>query len=74
MFCRQPQSNLLVIQCSKDVQFIFITHNKLTMELADILSGVTMREAGVSKLVSVNINDAVKIVSTRDNNISSRPS
>ena len=59
---------------SKDVQFIFITHNKLTMELADILSGVTMREAGVSKLVSVNINDAVKIVSTRDNNISSRPS
>ena len=44
------------------------------MELADILSGVTMREAGVSKLVSVNINDAVKIVSTRDNNISSRPS
>ena len=50
---------------SKDVQFIFITHNKLTMELADILSGVTMREAGVSKLVSVNINDAVKIATTR---------
>ncbi len=64
----------VVKEMSKDVQFIFITHNKLTMELADILSGVTMREAGVSKLVSVNINDAVKIVSTRDNNISSRPS
>ena len=64
----------VVREMSKDVQFIFITHNKLTMELADILSGVTMREAGVSKLVSVNINDAVKIASTRDNNISSRPS
>ena len=64
----------VVREMSKDVQFIFITHNKFTMELADILSGVTMREAGVSKLVSVNINDAVKIASTRDNNISSRPS
>ena len=64
----------VVREMSKDVQFIFITHNKRTMELADILSGVTMREAGVSKLVSVNINDAVKIASTRDNNISSRPS
>ena len=64
----------VVREMSKDVQFIFITHNKLTMELADILSGVTMREAGVSKLVSVNINDAVKIASTRDNNISSIPS
>ena len=64
----------VVKEMSKDVQFIFITHNKLTMELADILSGVTMREAGVSKLVSVNINDAVKIASKRENNISSRPS
>ncbi len=65
----------VVKEMSRDVQFIFITHNKLTMELADILSGVTMREAGVSKLVSVNINDAVKIASTRENNnISSRPS
>ena len=33
---------------SETVQFIFITHNKSTMELADILSGVTMREPGVS--------------------------
>ena len=46
---------------SKTVQFIFITHNKSTMELADILSGVTMKEAGVSKLVSVNINEAVDL-------------
>ena len=46
---------------SDSVQFIFITHNKLTMELADVLSGVTMREAGVSKLVSVNVNEAVRL-------------
>ena len=46
---------------SETVQFIFITHNKSTMELADILSGVTMKEAGVSKLVSVNVNEAVDL-------------
>ena len=65
----------VVKEMSKEVQFIFITHNKLTMELADILSGVTMREAGVSKLVSVNVNDAIKITTNNDESlVSSRPS
>jgi chromosome segregation protein len=41
------------------VQFIFITHNKVTMEMADQLSGVTMQEAGVSRLVSVDVEQAV---------------
>ena len=45
---------------SNSVQFIFITHNKSTMQIADVLSGVTMREAGVSKLVSVNVEDALE--------------
>ena len=51
----------VVKEMSENVQFIFITHNKSTMELADILSGVTMKEAGVSKLVSVNVNEAVDL-------------
>ena len=48
----------LVRKMSDRVQFIFITHSKTTMELADNLIGVTMREPGVSRLVSVDVNEA----------------
>ena len=58
----------VVKEMSQTVQFIFITHNKSTMELADVLSGVTMREAGVSKLVSVNVNEAVNLTSAKNIN------
>ncbi|NKB46224.1 MAG: chromosome segregation protein SMC [Legionellales bacterium] len=51
----------LVKQMSAQVQFIFITHNKVTMELADYLSGVTMRELGVSTIVSVDVSEAVAL-------------
>lgn len=52
----------LVKEMSKRVQFIFITHNKQTMELADQLSGVTMNEPGVSRLVSVDVAEAAEMV------------
>ncbi len=52
----------LVAEMSEDVQFIFITHNKITMELARQLIGVTMREPGVSRMVDVDIDAAAEMV------------
>jgi chromosome segregation protein len=49
----------LVKEMSRTVQFIFITHNKVAMEMADQLMGVTMHEPGVSRLVSVDVEEAV---------------
>jgi chromosome segregation protein len=51
----------IVREMSANVQFIFITHNKITMELASQLMGVTMSEPGVSRLVSVDIDEAVEL-------------
>jgi chromosome segregation protein len=51
----------MVREMSERVQFIFITHNKVTMEMARQLTGVTMHEPGVSRLVAVDIDDAVKM-------------
>jgi chromosome segregation protein len=47
----------LVRDMSRDTQFIVITHSRRTMEAADVLYGVTMEEAGCSRLVSVNFAD-----------------
>ncbi len=51
----------IVREMSERVQFIFITHNKTTMELASHLSGVTMQEPGVSRLVAVDVDEAVRL-------------
>ena len=51
----------MVREMSEKVQFIFITHNKVTMEAAHQLMGVTMHEPGTSRLVSVDVNEAVEL-------------
>lgn len=54
-FCR------LVEEMSKDVQFIYISHNKIAMEMAARLTGVTMAEPGVSRVVAVDIEKALEM-------------
>jgi hypothetical protein len=54
----------IVREMSEKVQFVFITHNKVTMEMSRQLSGVTMQEPGVSRLVSVDLDEAVKMAAS----------
>ena len=51
----------MVREMSEKVQFIFVSHNKATMEAASQLCGVTMREPGVSRLVQVDLAEAAKL-------------
>ena len=51
----------LVQEMSEKVQFIYITHNKIAMEMADQLMGVTMHEPGCSRLVAVDVEQAVAL-------------
>jgi chromosome segregation protein len=44
---------------SRDTQFLFISHNKIAMEMAEQLIGVTMQEQGVSRIVAVDMDAAV---------------
>lgn len=54
----------LVSEMSKSVQFIYITHNKIAMEMAKNLTGVTMAEPGVSRMVAVDVEEAIAFVQT----------
>ncbi|MDA9614631.1 AAA family ATPase [Pseudomonadota bacterium] len=54
----------MVEEMSDKVQFIFITHNKISMEKSDHLMGVTMQEAGVSRVVSVDVKEALKLAAS----------
>ncbi|NOR68554.1 MAG: chromosome segregation protein SMC, partial [Methylomarinum sp.] len=49
----------IVEEMAETVQFLYISHNKVTMEIAKQLTGVTMKEPGVSRMVSVDIEEAV---------------
>jgi len=51
----------LVRKMSSNTQFLFISHNKITMELAEQLVGVTMPESGVSRVVAVDIDQALRM-------------
>ena len=52
----------MVLKMSKNTQFVFISHNKITMEIASQLIGVTMQEQGVSRIVAVDLEAAATMV------------
>ena len=54
----------LVKEMSERLQFVVVTHNKITMEMAHHMSGVTMREPGVSRLVQVDIDEAARLAAS----------
>ena len=54
----------MVEKMSEHVQFIYITHNKIAMEMAHQLLGVTMHEPGVSRLVSVDVDEAAELAAS----------
>lgn len=54
----------LVRRMAGQVQFIIVSHNKSSMEMVDTLLGVTMQEAGVSRLVGVNVEEAVELAAS----------
>jgi chromosome segregation protein len=51
----------MVKKMSEKTQFLFVSHNKITMEIAQQLIGVTMQESGVSRIVDVDIDTALQM-------------
>lgn len=54
----------LVRKMAEETQFLYISHNKITMEMAEQLIGITMQEQGVSRVVAVDIDSAIKLKET----------
>jgi len=52
----------MVKKMSEKTQFLFVSHNKVTMEMAQQLIGVTMQEQGVSRIVAVDMESAASLV------------
>jgi energy-coupling factor transporter ATP-binding protein EcfA2 len=63
----------LVSSMSKGTQFLFISHNKIAMEMAEQLIGVTMQEQGVSRIVAVDMESAVSMAEARMSKSEARP-
>ena len=61
----------LVKEMSSNTQFLYVSHNKITMELAEQLIGVTMQESGVSKIVEVDLNNAKNTTQNETTQVSS---
>ena len=55
----------MVKRMSLQTQFIFISHNKIAMEMAEQLIGVTMQEQGVSRVVEVDIQEALRLADSQ---------
>jgi len=51
----------MVTEMSKNTQFLYVSHNKIAMEMAQQLIGVTMQESGVSRIVEVSLEEAEKM-------------
>jgi chromosome segregation protein len=52
----------MVKKMSEKTQFLYVSHNKITMEMAQQLIGVTMQESGVSRIVEVDMDAAVQMM------------
>ena len=53
----------MVREMSNESQFLFISHNKVTMEMANQLIGITMPDPGISRVVAVDIAEALELAS-----------
>ena len=57
-----PRARVTLKEMAKDTQLLYVTHNKISMEIAEILLGVTMAEPGASRLVAVDVDEALEMV------------
>jgi chromosome segregation protein len=59
----------MVKTMAEQTQFLFISHNKIAMEMAEQLIGVTMQEQGVSRIVAVDVESAARLAENNSDNL-----